>query len=115
MKRTLVVVIGLGIVIGLGYLLLEGNKIIAENEPQTLATSTDAVIKVQEDPFELLVAEMTEEAITASSTEINAAIEKAAEVERTRFHRDIERKIRIKLGGKNDTRIIEIDKETGEY
>jgi hypothetical protein len=45
MKRIFGAVIGLGVVIGLGYILLGGSTITVENEPQTLATSTSATVE----------------------------------------------------------------------
>jgi len=49
MKRIFGAVVGLGIVIGLGYILLGGSTIEVVNEPQTLATSTSAVVEEELD------------------------------------------------------------------
>jgi alpha-L-fucosidase len=45
MKRIFGAVVGLGIVIGLGYILLGSSTIEVTNEPQTLATSTSATVE----------------------------------------------------------------------
>lgn len=117
MKRTFVAVVGLGGVIGLGYLLLGGNTIEVKNEPQTLATSTSAVV-IEPTAAELLEAatqEMIAEAITASSSEIDQAADEAATAVRLQMERDIERDVRASIKADHDARIDEIDKETGAY
>ena len=115
MKRAYVV-IGLGGVIGLGFLLFGGGTIEVKNEPQTLATSTSAV--EEPSPAELMevaTQKLIDEAIMASSTEIKAAQMLAATEIEVKMERDIERTVRANIKEDNDTRLIEIDKESGAY
>ena len=117
MKRTLVAVVGLGIVIGLGYLLIGGNTIEVKNEPQTLATSTSAVVAepTAADLLEEATQQMIAEAIAASSTEIDIAADEAATAVRQKMEQDIERDVRAAIKAEHNARIEEIDRETGDY
>jgi hypothetical protein len=117
MKRTLIAVIGLGGVIGLGYVLLGGSTYEAENTPQTLATSTSAVVAepTAAELLETATQEMIAEAIAASSLEIEMAKEQAATAVELQMEREIEREVRASIKADNDARITEIDKETGAY
>lgn len=116
MKRTLVAVIGLGIVIGLGYVLLGGSTYEVKNEPQLIATSTSvAVIPTAAELLETATQQMITEAIEEASTEINTAKEQAAREVELQMEREIERVVRAGIKSENDARITEIDKETGAY
>jgi len=117
MKRTLGVFLGLGIVIGLGYVLLGGNTTTVYNRPEVSATSTDAVVAkpTAAELLEKATQEMIAEAIAASSTDIEKAVAEAAEAERTAWELKIERQVRAGLQSENDARLDAIDKETGAY
>lgn len=116
MKRTLGVFLGLGIVIGLGYLLLFfGSTTSVINEPVSIATSTVEVKPTAAELLELATQEMIAEAIAASSTEIEAAVEAAADAERTAWELKIEREVRAGLQADNGARLEAIDKQTGIY
>lgn len=119
MKRTFVAVVGLGTVIGLGWLLLFGGSTIEfTKEPQVSATSTSAAVEVQPTAAELLEAatlQMIEEAINASSTEIEKAADEAATAVRQQMQREIERGVRASITAEHEAQIEAIDKETGAY
>lgn len=119
MKRIFGVVIGLGIVGGLGYLALtQGSVITVNNESREVATSTSAVAPAEPTPAELMemaTKKLIEEAIVASSEEIESAKTKAANDVEHQMELEIERKVRAELGSSNDARMTEIDKETGQY
>lgn len=116
MKRTLVAVVGLGIVIGLGYLLLGGNTIEVENEPQITATSTKAVAEpTAAELLEAATLQMIEEAIASSSERIDKAADEAATAVRQQMEREIERDVRASIRADHDAQIEVIDKETGAY
>jgi uncharacterized membrane protein len=116
MKRTFGVVIGLGIIIGLGVLLFGGSTIEVNNETQDTATSTSEVMEpTADEKLEAAIQQMIAEAITASSTDIQAAKDEAANAVEEEMHRTIERRVRDGIKDSNDERIIEIDKETGAY
>lgn len=116
MKRTLGVLIGLGIVIGLGYLLFfHGSTTSVTNEPVSTATSTVEVQPTAAELLEQATQELIAEAISASSTEIEAAKNAAADAEEEAWHLKIERQVRAEMQASNDARLEAIDKETGAY
>ena len=113
MKRTLGVFLGLGIVIGLGYVLLGGNTTEVYNRPAISATSTDAVV-IKPTAAEMLEAatqELIKEAIAASSTDIESAKQAAAERVEKDMHLKIEREVRLELSDSNDGALDQIEKE----
>ena len=116
MKRTLGVFLGLGIVIGLGYLVfVQGSTTTVVNDSLSMATSTVEVGPSAAELLEQATQEMIAEAIAASSTEIESAVEAAAQSEREAWELKIERDVRGGLQEENDARIIEIEKQTKVY
>ena len=119
MKRILGVFLGLGIVIGLGYLAVTtgSTTTVTKDSPMSTATSTNDV-EVKPTAAEMLeeaTQELIAEAIAASSSEIDGAVEAAAEAERTAWELKIEREVRAGLQANNGARLDAIDKETGAY
>ncbi len=117
MKRTLGVLIGLGIVIGLGYTIISHESTtVVNNQPVSNGTSTAVTVQpTAADLLEEATKKLIAEAIAASSTEIEAAKEAAAQAEETAWHLKIERQVRAELQAENDARLEAIDKETGAY
>lgn len=110
MKRTIGVFLGLGIVIGLGYVLFGGSTTTVYNAP-SVATSTDAV-EVKLSPAEMLeqaTQELIAEAIAASSTEIEAAQKEAADRIEKEMHLKIEREVRLQITDSNDGALEKIE------
>ena len=110
MKRTLGVFLGLGIVIGIGYVLFGGSTTTVYNQPEVTSTSTDAVVKPT--PAELLetaTQELIAEAITASSTDIEAAKKEAADRIEKEMHLKIEREVRLQITDSNDGALEKIE------
>lgn len=116
MKRTLGVFLGLGFVIGLGYLAItHESELEVTNDSMSDQTSIVEVKPTAAEMLEMATQELIDEAIAASSTEINAAVEAAAEAERSAWELKIEREVRAGLQADNDARLDAIDKETGAY
>ena len=111
MKRTLGVFLGLGIIIGLGYVLFGGSTTTVYL-PEVKATSTDAVVKPT--PAELLetaTQELITEAINASSSDIEAAKQEAADRIEKEMHLKIEREVRLQITDSNDGKLEKIEKD----
>lgn len=110
MKRTLGVFLGLGIIIGLGYLAVTDNT--AEyNRPEISATSTDAVVAkpTAAELLEVATQELIAEAIVASSTEIEEAKKEAADRIENEMHLKIEREVRLQITDSNDGALEKIE------
>lgn len=112
MKRTLGVVMGLGIVIGLAYVLLGGNTVTVINEPSPAATSTDAApLPSPADLMEQATQKLIAEARAASSTEIELAKAEAANRVEKEMNLKIEREVRQRLSKTNTVALQNIEKE----
>ena len=113
MKRTLGVLIGLGIVSGAFYIVANyGSTVDAINETGTSAASTDAVAApTAAELLEEATQKLILEAITASSTEIEAAKVQAAERVEAEMHREIERKVRLEIEATNTGALDKLEKE----
>lgn len=111
MKRTLGVFLGLGIVIGIGYVLLGGNTTTVYNRPEVTSTSTDAVVAkpTAAELLEQATQELIAEAITASSTDIEAAKKEAADRIEKEMHLKIEREVRLQITDNNDGALEKIE------
>lgn len=110
MKSTLGVFLGLGIVIGLGYVFF-GENTTTVNRPEVSATSTDAV-EVKPSAAELLeqaTQKMIAEAVAASSTEIVAAQKEAADRIEKEMLLKIERQVRLQITDSNDGALEKIE------
>ena len=114
MLRTLGVILGLGIIGTVGYLAFQPDEISVDNT-QTEVTSTEAAGPTAEQLLEAATQKMIEEAVNASSTEIEAAKAEAASRVEKEMKLTIERKVRAKVHASNSARIDEIDKETKVY
>lgn len=114
MKRTLWYLIGLGIFIGLGYLLATKSNDVTVNNT---ATSQIEVVKPpsSEERLEQATQAMIAEAIAAKQANIDAAKEAAAQKVEGTMKLDIEREVRQRLSTTNKERIVEIEKETKVY
>lgn len=114
MKRTLWYLIGLGIIIGLGYML----TLTSTTEVSNTATSTPEIVETQPSAEELLeqaTQAMIADAIAAKQADIDAAKEDAAAKVEATMKLEIERDVRQHLSTSNKERIIEIEKETKVY
>jgi hypothetical protein len=110
MKRTLGVFLGLGIVIGIGYVTLGGDTTIEYDRPEVSSTSTDAVVKpTAAELLESATQELIIEAITASSSDIEAAKKEAADRIEKEMHLKIERAVRLQITDSNDGALEKIE------
>lgn len=111
-----VVLLGLGIISVVGYLtFFKADEFTINNVPSAVATSTDVAELSAEELLEEATQKMIEDAITASSSVIEAAKQEASVRIENEMKLKIEREVRANLHEQNATRIEEIDKETKVY
>lgn len=110
------VLLGLGIIgTTLGYLAFQSSETYVDNTPSQVATSTNAAGPSASELLEAATQKMIEDAITASSSDIEAAKVEAASRVESEMKLKIEREVRASLQEQNAGRIEEIDKETKVY
>lgn len=111
MKRTLGVIIAIGVLVAWSYLTIYGTSTTSVTNP--VATTTSATPEVKPTPSEMMetaTQEMITEAISASSSEIAQARQTAADKVGDEMRMKIERRVRLELSTQNEASIKGLEK-----